>query len=229
MKTKDNYKSEPEDLRQKAEKELLIRGFIGDITEIDHIKLIHDLQVHQIELEMQNEELILAKEKAELASEKYVDLYDFAPFGYLTISEDGTITDLNFSAARILGKDRIHLKTTRFVLYVCGDSLESFNLLLTNAFEFNKKETCELILLSKTGEPIYVHVDALVSQNAKLCLITMIDITERKKIEIELQKALHQYKELNSYFLGREMRMIELKKEINELLIKSCCEKEYLI
>jgi len=127
------------ELRKNAEEKLLNQNLEKCIDEADNLMLFHELQVHQIELEMQNEELILAKEKAESNNEKYVDLYDFAPCGYLSLSEDATIIDLNFSASHILGKDRSRLKNTRFGLHVSGESLESFNLLLTNASLFNKK------------------------------------------------------------------------------------------
>jgi isoleucyl-tRNA synthetase len=105
-------------LHQKAEKQLKTRRnkacLVSTATEIDTLKLIHELQVHQIELEMQNEELILAKQKAEfaqkqaefaqkqaefaqvqekLAKEKYADLYNFAPLGYLTLTKDGEIIE----------------------------------------------------------------------------------------------------------------------------------------
>jgi len=229
MKTHDNDQSEAKELRQKAENELAIRELTNSFSEIDNLKLIHELQVHQIELEMQNEELLKAREQAEAAMEKYTDLYDFAPSGYVTLSEDGTITDLNFSAAEILGNDRIYLKNKRFGLYIAPESLDIFNEFFEMIFLFRKKQTCELFLHSKADKPLYVHIDALVSPSSNVCLITMIDISERKEMENELQKALHQNKALNIYFIDRELRMVNLKKEINELLIKSGCEKEYLI
>ncbi len=229
MKTQENDKSEALELRQKAEEELKNRKSGKVISEVDHPKLIHELQVHQIELEMQNEELMKAREEAEAIMEKYTDLYDFAPSGYVTLSNEGNIIDLNFSAAETLGKNRSQLKGTQFGLYVSHDSLEDFNQLFSKTFVYNQKENCELLLLSRNDKPLYVHIDAIVSKNTNLCLITMIDVTERKKMEVELQKALNQYKHLNGYFMDRELRMVDLKKEINELLIKSGCEKEYLI
>ncbi len=65
--------------------------------ETDAIKLLHELQVHQIELEMQNEELIQANETAETALKKYTMLYDFAPMGYFTLDPEGSICELNFT------------------------------------------------------------------------------------------------------------------------------------
>jgi PAS domain-containing protein len=229
MKKQENDQSETKELRQKAEVELMSRKLSNITEDVDNLKLMHELQVHKIELEMQNEELVKAREQAESAMEKYVDLYDFAPSGYLTLSEEREITDLNFSAATMLGKDRSHLKNTRFGLYISHESLESFNDFFDEIFRFKQKRSCELLLQSSIDKPCYVHIDALVSQNTNNCLLTMFDITERKKMELELQKSLNQYKSLNSYFLERELRMIDLKKEINELLVISGCEKEYLI
>src|SRR5664280_596326 len=79
------------------------------VVETDSVKLLHDLQVHQIELEMQNEELIAANEAAETALRKYTMLYDFAPMGYFTLDPDGNIYELNFTGAEMLGDKRYSL------------------------------------------------------------------------------------------------------------------------
>src|SRR5664280_2436332 len=76
------------------------------VVETDSVKLLHELQVHQIELEMQNEELIAANEAAETALRKYTMLYDFAPMGYFTLDPDGNIYELNFTGAEMLGDKR---------------------------------------------------------------------------------------------------------------------------
>ncbi|MEI6754615.1 MAG: PAS domain-containing protein, partial [Paludibacter sp.] len=207
----------------------LKRKFTKSFDKVDNLKLIHELQVHQIELEMQNEELLKAREQADVAMEKYTDLYDFAPSGYISLSNEGSITDLNFSAATMLGKDRKHLKNTRFGLYVHPDSLELYNQSLAVAFQEKTKKSCELFLISGNDTKICVHIEAIVSENSNLCLLNLIDITERKRLDEELIKKSKQFEDLNRYFLDRELRMIDLKKEINELLIKSGCEKEYLI
>jgi PAS domain-containing protein len=226
---KQEISEEAKDLRLRAEDELKKRKLSHPVNDINNLKLIHELQVHQIELELQNEELVQAREQAEKASEKYVDLYDFAPSGLITLSSDGEIENLNFSAAKLLGKERIHLKNTRFGLYVMPISLVNFNNLFDDVFKLNVKITCELFLLTNSETPTCVQIDAIAPESNNECLITMIDITERKQLEDELKSTLNQLKNLNSYFLTRELKMIDLKKEINELLIKAGCEKEYLI
>ena len=95
-------------LRQKAEEILKNKALTtGSLPlEIDILKLVHELDVHQIELEMQNEELLLSKTKADADTEKYTNLYDFAPSGYFTLSKENEIMELNYLVANLLGKAR---------------------------------------------------------------------------------------------------------------------------
>ena len=158
---------------------------LDDKTEYDNQKLIHELQVHQIELEMQNEELKIAHQQAYEAIEKYVELYDYAPTGYFSLSKEGVVIELNFSAANMLGRNRNNLKGTRFGLHISHDSLSIFNKLLDRSFRLNEKESCELILLHKTDtieKLMLVHVDAQLSKDRTKCMFTMTDISERKKM-----------------------------------------------
>lgn len=197
------------------------------IDEIDQLKLIHELEVHQIELEMQNEELELAKEKASKILDKYTELYDSAPSGYISLSREGDIKSLNLSAAKLLGKDRIELNDTRLGLYIHPDNKIIYNQTLFRALRNTSKSNIELYLLTKGIIPVYVHIDVVYSESSNQYLLTIIDITSRKQLEVELENSLHHYKTLNGFFVDRELKMIELKNEINNLLIKSGCEKRY--
>lgn len=180
-------KSDAVPLRQKAEEQLKSKAS-PIISETDALKLVHELQVHQIELEMQNEELILAKEKAEFVEQRYTELYDFAPSGYLTLSKEGVILELNFAAARMLGKERSYLVKTTFSKFISADTRTAFNLFFQKVFESEAKETCELILVSDDNSPIYMHIDGIVNENREQCLITLVDITERKQAETLLER-----------------------------------------
>jgi len=203
MKTKDKSVDESTLLRLLAEEELKNdQPVFSDLAEFDNRKLIHELQVHQIELEMQNEELKTVQAKAQNAIEKYVELYDYAPCGYLTLSKEGDILELNYSAAYMIGKNRNQLNNTRFGLHISHDSLSTFNQLLVRTFMLNQKESCELILLHKTDkidESICVHIDAQLAKDSGKCLITMTDISERQKLEIELNKTIKLLREHNLY------------------------------
>jgi len=105
MKKRDS-KSEASLLRQKAEEQFKKKSAktVSKLSEAEMLKLVHELEVHQIELEMQNDELCLAKEQAEIATNKYSELYNFAPSGYFTLSKEGEIIELNLQGAKMLGK-----------------------------------------------------------------------------------------------------------------------------
>jgi PAS domain-containing protein len=201
MKKQNKSVNEATLLRLIAEVELKKdKPVFSDFSEYDNLKLMHELQVHQIELEMQNEELKMAHNQAYEAIEKYVELYDYAPFGYLSLSKEGDIIELNYSAAAMLGNDRNHLKNKRFGIHISHDSLHAFNNLLDRTFRLKEKESCELILLHKTDtidKSICVHVDAQVSKDYSKCMFTMIDLSEQKKLEIELNNTLELLREHN--------------------------------
>ena len=128
-------------LRQKAEAVLEKKSFKKGpkLSEIDALKLVHELEVFQIELELQNEELFMAKEKAaEMATEKYAELYDFAPSGYFTLSKEGKIIELNLSCSQMLGKERLRLKNNLFETFVSSDSKPILNLFLAVSRQISK-------------------------------------------------------------------------------------------
>jgi PAS domain S-box-containing protein len=183
-------------LRQKAEEQLKKRQATSgrSFSEMDLLKMIHELEVHQIELEMQAEELILAKEQADLAKDTYTELYDFAPFGYLSLSQTGEITDLNFAAARILGKDRSFLKKKQFTNFVTANTRMAFNRFFQKILNNNVKQICEIELISGGELPKFVSIDGLKNQNKEECLLTIIDITEQAIAKKALQESEEKYK-----------------------------------
>ncbi|MFZ4401361.1 MAG: PAS domain S-box protein [Bacteroidales bacterium] len=216
-------------LRQKAEDLLMLKKSKSDfnLTETDALRLIHELEVHQIELEMQNEELNSARERALKSEEKYTELFDFAPIAYYLISKAGEILDLNLFAAKILGKERIYLKNQKFTNYLSAEMCTVFYTFLDNIFKYKNQENCEIEILTNTEFSKYVYLTGIVSNKNDHCLVALTDITERILVERELIKKSKKLQDLNHYFIDREMKMIDLKKEINELLIKSGKEKKY--
>jgi PAS domain-containing protein len=109
--------------------------FDGKPSEVTTLKLIHELEVHQIELEMQNEELLLAKEQAEQAIEKYTKLYDYAPSGYFTLSQDGKVTEANLTGAHMLGKMRSSILNSQFGFFISDATKNIFNDFLAKIFK----------------------------------------------------------------------------------------------
>jgi len=152
-------------------------------SEVDTQKLIHELKVHQIELELQFEELDLAKEQAEVASEKYAELYDFAPTGYFTLSKPGEIIELNHNGAQMLGKERSRLKNSMFGFFVSDDTKPIFNLFLEKVFNGKAKELCEVTLSPDGNSPVYIQLTGIVTGNGKQCFISATDISKRKQAE----------------------------------------------
>ena len=202
---KNTYnKSESEILRQKAE-ELLKKkpsGTALQLSEADAMKLIHELEIHQfelkiqneslslhqVELEMQNKELSSAKERAGTNAEKYIELYDFAPTGYFTLSKEGEIIELNYSGAEMLDKKRQRLKNSRFGFFISDDNKPIFNLFLAKVFNSNAKETCEVTLSRDGNPPMNVQLTGIVTKKEEQCLLIAVDITERKRSEESLRE-----------------------------------------
>ena len=158
------------------------------------LKLAHELQVHQVELEMQNDELRRAKEQiAKAANDKYAELYDFSPSGYFTLSKEGKIIEMNLCGSQMLGIDRSLLKNKKFGFFVSDESSPVFKLFLGKVFASKTKEVCEVSLSDNENAPIFVHLTAVVNQNSEHCLVTMVDITRREMAEralLESEKRL---------------------------------------
>ncbi len=173
-------------------------------TGIDTMELIHELEVHQIELEMQNEELMEAKSQVQELVEKYYEFFDFAPCGYFILSQFGVITEVNLTGSIMLGVNRSHLVNKRFGLFIAEASKHTFAAFLDNIFNNSTKECCELII-DTGGETKYIYLSGIATENNEQCLCTMIDISERKFMEQELLKSKNKAEEsdrLKSAFLA---------------------------
>ena len=184
-------------LRKKAVELLKKKSLKRDLplSEADALKLNQKLEVHQIELELQNEELIAAKAKIEHTNEKYTELYDFAPIGYITLSKEGSIINMNISGAQMLGKGRSSLINSRFGFFVTDETKPVYNHFLDMVFTSKVKQSCEVTLSGNVNVPIYVRLDGIVSKNKKDCLLIVSDVTDRKLAE-ELISNLLKEKEL---------------------------------
>ena len=191
MKNTINNLSKAENLRQKAEELLKNKQPIAAalktlMPEHEALRIIHELEVHQVELELQNDELHQALTDAETAKNKFTDLYDFAPSGYFTLSSEGDIIGLNLTGAKMLGKERSLALNRRFALFVSEDTLPVFNLFLENVFYSKIKETCEVKILTNCDGPLYVLLTGIVTDNGKQCNVTVVDTTERRLAEKKL-------------------------------------------
>lgn len=182
MNTEKKNLTDAQILRLKAEEKLKESGKKEKpVIEADIKKLLHELQVHQIELEMQNEELREANETAETALKKYTMLYDFAPLGYFTLEKDGSISELNFTGAEMLGEKRFSLVNSNFKLFVSESSQSEFNEFFRKVFTSNHKESCE-ILLGYDGKALCpVYIEGIVVGDDRKCLLSIVNISAFKK------------------------------------------------
>jgi len=179
MKEEKYYFEDSLKLRQKAEEQILKEKSDSNIpdTEADMLKLIHELKVHQVELEMQNEELLHSKAIANDA----VKLYDLAPTGYFTLSNEGTILKLNLCGAQMLGKDRARLINSRLGFFISDETKPVYNNFLDKVFLRNRSESCEVILTTHGNLRINVQLTGKASEKGQQCLVIMADITESKQ------------------------------------------------
>jgi len=182
MSIEEQYFTDAAMLRKKAEELLKSKQKKAEqsVLETDPKKLMHELQVHQIELEMQNDELRQANETAEAALKKYTMLYDFAPMGYFTLDRDGGICDLNFTGAELLGDKRFSLINSNFKLFISKESQKVFNDFFSKVYSGPSKESCN-IRLGYDGKPLsYVYIEGIVTGDDRKCLLSVVDISEIK-------------------------------------------------
>ena len=189
MKKEDKSKTYT-DLRQKAEETLKKKPLKtgSQLSVVEMLKLIHELEVHQVELEMQNEELMMVKAQAEVATEKYTELFDFTALGYFTLSNEGEIIEINLSGANMIGIERTHLKSRPLSFFVSESTKSVFNLFLGKVFNSKTKETCEVTLSSNGNLPKHVYLTSKATENGEQCLVTMFDLTLLKQAEKQITK-----------------------------------------
>ncbi len=189
--SKDSHPpGESAELRHRAEKRLKS----SPETEVQSStaqsqRLLHELQVHQLELEMQNEALRESQAKMEAALERSTDLYDFAPVGYLTLLADGTIREVNLPGARLLGLERARLVGELCGLFISKDSRPTFHIWLKDVFATRIKQTCEVVLAREGQSPLTVEIEATLSSDGLEARAVVADITARKILEDQLRQA----------------------------------------
>lgn len=156
-------------------------------TAWDNAQLVHELQVHQIELEMHNETLRHAYEEADALRDRYADIYDFAPVGYFTLNPQGVIVDLNLTGAILLGIKGSQKGRHPFVHSVIPAHQATFNVFLAEALQANQKTTCEMVLAATAQRPeASVKIEAIPNEAENECRMVVMDLTAER----EAQKAL---------------------------------------
>ncbi|MDQ7825971.1 MAG: histidine kinase dimerization/phosphoacceptor domain -containing protein [Candidatus Eremiobacteraeota bacterium] len=187
---KNNAPGKKKSLRQRAEEVLMSRvPAPGELPEEEIKRLIYDLQVHQVELEMQNEELRRAQHELEESRTRYFDLYDFAPVGYFTLKEEGVITEVNLCGAKILGIERAYLVGKPFAVFLAPASQNAFHRHIKSIRSGVKRASCELKLARRRdGWETWVIMETAAGEGLeKECCSALTDISWRKKMEESLR------------------------------------------
>ena len=195
MNVTDKKKSRGFSLRQRAE--AITRHMLSDEANSDRFlspmeskKALHELRVHRIELEMQNEVLRDAQEALEESRDRYVDLYDFAPVGYLTLTDKGMIEEINLTASTLLGVERKKLQQHRFASLVIANDRTRWMTQFLNVLEKGDKSDVEVAIKRHDGTVFQAALDckrASLGDGEMAIRIALTDVTERKQAEVELR------------------------------------------
>jgi PAS domain S-box-containing protein len=178
-------------LRSRAE----AKSDAGDGRVTEHLSLdasnalIHELRVHQIELEMQNEELRQAMVALEASRERYFELYDLAPLGYLTISEKGLILEANLAAASLLGETRSTLVKQPLSRFILPEDLGRYFQQRQRLLATGRSQRCDLQLLAKDGSLSWARLEATLEHEpggAHVIRAALSDVNQLKAVEKSL-------------------------------------------
>jgi PAS domain S-box-containing protein len=183
-------------LRSKAEQRLMAaetEGVSRPAPDWEAQRLFHELEVHKIELELQNAELVQARDETDLALDRFTDLFESGPVGFLILTRDGGIKAVSRSIAILLGLDRALLTGRHFGLFLSEGSRLEFATFLERAFREPAKVDCNVVLLAQGHAPVAAQLWAKVNARGE-CNVALIDISQRRHTEEALQKSELRYR-----------------------------------
>ncbi|MEN6622421.1 MAG: PAS domain S-box protein [Smithella sp.] len=183
-------------LRRQTEEEARIKAIkmqenIEKLSPEEARNMLYELRVHQIELEMQNEELSRVREELQKSHERYFDLYNSAPLGYLTINREGLILETNHTASTMLGKNKSDLVNHSIVNFILPADQGIYNRHSLKLFETGEQQVCELRLRSKKSSYAWMQFNSILIRNGNggspVCRVILNDISHYKQIEEDLK------------------------------------------
>jgi PAS domain S-box-containing protein len=183
------------DLRQRAEEQFSRLQAAKPLPkkQADVQALLYELQVHQIELEMQNAQLRLAESEAQTAQRKYADLYNLAPMGYFTLDERGDIEEVNLAGAALLGMQSASLQRQRFALQVVEADRPAFNDFFRRTLVESAPQSCALKLTKSDGTPFPAEIQGIGvtadETRHRQIYLAIMDVTLHVRLEEELRQA----------------------------------------
>ena len=188
MKSEDDCQTQAAGLRQRAEK-IFQQRIVSTCANLESMpleeirRIIHELQIHQIELEMQNEELLRTQEQLDCQKERYFDLYDLAPFGYCTVNEKGLILEANLTASTLLGVVRGELIGQPLSYFILKEDQDIYYLHKKQLFQTGEPQSCKLRMVKKERTIFWAHLEAKVNKDVEgmpELRIVLSDISESK-------------------------------------------------
>ena len=223
MKSKKPEQKKPAELRKRAEEKLKSEKTPPKaMSEKETQQLIHELQVHQIELEMQNDELRKSQAELEESRTKYSDLYDFAPVGYFTFDKNGLILEANLTVVTELGRERSLLLNKPFRTHIVMEDRDIFDSHLQKVFNTENRQTCEIKLKRKDGSEVYAHLESIAAEESSgnsICRTSAINITERKRADETMRESQERYHSLvdsaedSIYLVDRDCKYLFINKK----------------
>jgi PAS domain S-box-containing protein len=214
-------------MRRRAEELLLKQPRAKDIIPSDDLQsVIQELRVHQIELEMQNEELRRTQHELETSREKYFDLYDLAPIGYITLDEKGIIMEANLTSAILLGEERSHLVRQPLIRFIYRDDQDIYYHCHKQLVKTNEKQACEMRMVRKDGILFWVQIDistAHALDHTTVTKVGIVDIDVRKQSAADLDKSHEQLRRLAAHLQSvredeRTRNALEIHDELGQNL-----------
>ena len=201
MTRKDNRRDPAADQRQRAEIQDREEGCtpecIAGLTPEEINKCYHELRLRQIQLEMENEELRQARTHLDIARARFFDLYERAPLGYLTVSENGLIQEINQTAVALLGVGRETILRQPLARFIFADDLGTYTHNQQQSFRTGEARVLELRLVKADGMIIWVRlVVSILHQLDDMCvsLVVISDIHEHKLCAMALQESEERYR-----------------------------------
>lgn len=207
-------------LRQRAEAILrLSQNQLARAPKRDIARTIHELEVHQVELQMQNEELRESQTQLAQSRDRFHALYDFAPIGYFTLDQSGIILEANLTLATMLGVDRQKLLGTKLTRFIAPDGQDTLYLHLRDTFASEEKHSCELPIRAGRGAEIFARIESIVVRdphsNALHCWSAVSDVTAHKRFEDAL---VHTQAHLEQRVADRTRSLKESEERLSAIL-----------
>ncbi len=188
-------------LRQRAELALRERSVRPlEDSEVAPARLRHELEIHQVELEMQNEALRTAQLELEASRDRYHELYDLAPVAYVTLDAGGKILEANMTAALLLGVERSRLVGRHLASFAAPDDADDLHRYLQRVFQTTSKQVTEIDLMPGKGQRLHVHVEAVCARptetEPRSCRCVLVDLSALRRAEQKLSESEERFRQI---------------------------------